>query len=82
MRVTVNLDPDLYSFASAYAGARGITLSAAIRKLIRRAEQMPEPVAPYRLKRTERGYLVISGGNPLTSEMVKQLSEDSLVDLG
>jgi hypothetical protein len=42
MRMTVNLDPDVYSFTSAYAGAKGITLSAAISEVIRRAEAAPE----------------------------------------
>jgi hypothetical protein len=79
MRTSVTLDDDVYQFASMYAGAKGITLSAAISELIRRAEQAPEPesVSP-RLKMTERGYYVIVGGSPITSEMVKELSEDEI----
>jgi hypothetical protein len=79
MRTTVNLDPDVYDFASAYAGGKGITLSAAISELIRRAEQAPEPKSG-RVIRSEHGYLVIAGhGDPITSEMVKDLSEDEIV---
>lgn len=81
MRLTVNLDSDVYSFTSAYAGAKGITLSAAISELVRRAEQAPEPGddSP-RLRRSEHGYLVIAGtGNTLTAEMVKEAAEDELV---
>jgi hypothetical protein len=80
MRLTVNLDPDVYNFTSAYAGAKGITLSAALSELIRRAEQVPEPGddSP-RLKQNEHGYLVIAKtGHVLTSEMVKETSEDDL----
>ncbi len=33
MRMTINLDPDAYSFTSAYAEAKGMTLSAAISEL-------------------------------------------------
>jgi len=82
MRTTVNLDPDVYDFASAYAGGKGITLSAAISELIRRAEQMPEPeqaAGHGRLVRNEYGYLEIVGGDILTLERVKELSEDELV---
>jgi hypothetical protein len=78
VRMTVNLDPDVYSFASAYAGAKGITLSAAISELIRRAEQVPDPGSDsHRLKTSQHGYLVIAGtGDRLTPEMVKEASED------
>jgi hypothetical protein len=78
--MTVNLDPDVYSFTSAYAGAKGITLSAAISELIRRAEQVPEPgdESP-RLKTGPHGYLVIARtGDALTPEMVKEAAEDEL----
>lgn len=81
MRLTVNLDPDVYSFACAYAGAKGITLSAAIGELVRRAEQTPEPGSNSpKLKTSPHGYLVIAGtGDVLTPEMVKETSEDELV---
>lgn len=81
MRLTVNLDPDVYSFTSAYAGAKGITLSAALSELVRRAEQTPEQGSDSpRLKMSPHGYLVIAGtGDVLTPEMVKEASEDELV---
>lgn len=81
MRLTVNLDADVYDFTSAYAGAKGITLSAAISELVRRAERTPElgSESP-RLKRNEHGYLEIAGtGHALTPEMVKEFSEDELI---
>jgi len=81
VRLTVNLDPDVYSFTSAYAEAKGITLSAAVCELVRRAEQTPEPGSDSpRLKKSPHGYLVIAGtGDVLTPEMVKDTSEDELV---
>ncbi len=81
MRTTVNLAADVYSFASVYAGAKGITLSAAISELVRRAEQAPAPGSDSpRLKRNSHGYLVIAGtGDALTPEMVKEASEDEFV---
>jgi hypothetical protein len=80
MRTSINLDADVYSFASAYAEAKGITLSAAISDLVRRAEQAPElGSASPRLKTSPHGYLVIAGtGDPLTPAMVKEASEDEL----
>lgn len=81
MRLTVNLDQDVYNFTSAYAGAKGITLSAALGELVRRAEQAPEQASDSpRLKMSPHGYLVIAGtGDVLTPEMVKEASEDELV---
>ena len=81
MRTTVNLDADVYSFTSAYAGAKGITLSAAISELIRRAEKTPEPESDSpKLKMNEHGYLEIAEtGNVLTPAMVKKASADELV---
>jgi len=81
MRLTVNLDPDVYSFTSAYAGAKGITLSAALSELIRRAEQAPQPGSDSsRLLMNEHGYLEIAEtGDPLTPGMVKEAAEDDLV---
>ena len=81
MRMTVKLDSDVYSFTSAYAGAKGITLSAAISELIRRAEQIPAPESvPSKLKMNEHGYLEIAKtGKVLTPAMVKKASEDELL---
>ncbi len=81
MRTTVNLDADVYSFTCAYAGAKGITLSAAISELVRRAEQVPESVTSSpKLRMNEHGYLEIAEtGNVLTPAMVKKASEDELV---
>jgi hypothetical protein len=79
MRTSVNIDTDAYDFASAYAHAKGITLGAAISELLRRAEQAPEPKSKSsRLKMNEYGYYEIVDGDPLTSEMVKDLSEDEI----
>jgi hypothetical protein len=81
MRTSINLDPDVYSFASAYADAKGMTLSAAISELVRRAEQVQAPASDSpRLKMSPHGYLVIAGtGDALSSEMVKEASEDEFV---
>ena len=82
MRTNINLDADAYSFASAYASAKGIPLGAAISELLRRAEQTPEPPigASSRLKTDKDGFLVVAkAGHVITTEMVKEASEDDLV---
>jgi len=84
MRLSVNLDPDVHDFLSAYANGMGITLSAAMNELLRRAEESPDlGVAPGiehgRVVMNEYGYLEITGGSVLTPEMVKELSEDPIV---
>ncbi len=73
--MTVNLDEDLYNFIFAYADAKGITLSAALNELIRRAEQAPEPS---RLARNEHGYMEIAEtGDVLTPQIAA--SEDKIL---
>lgn len=41
MRTTITLDDDVHGFVTYYANARGITLSAAMNELIRKAEAPP-----------------------------------------
>ena len=78
MRANVNLDTDVYTFASTYASAKGIPLGAAISELLRRAEQAPELPSAL-LTMNKRGLLVkAGGGRVVTPEMVKELSEDDL----
>jgi hypothetical protein len=76
-RANVTLEADAYSFASAYASAKGLPLGAAISELILRAEKIPEQPSS-RLKTDEQGLLVVSSaGMPITPEMVKSGSEDA-----
>lgn len=81
-RANINIDNDVYNFAFAYASAKGIALGAAVSELLRqRAEQMQESPATTspRLKTSPRGLLVkASTGKTITSEMVKEASEDDL----
>jgi hypothetical protein len=81
MRLTVNLDPEVHDFISAYANGKGITLSGAMNELLRRAEEESETgIIPGRLRIDEHGYLVVAAnGHILTPEMVKELSEDPIV---
>ncbi len=80
MRANVNLDTDVYAFASTYASANGIPLGATISELLRRAEQAPEPRSAL-LKESRLGLLVRAkqgGEKVVTPELVKELAEDDL----
>jgi hypothetical protein len=81
-RANIHLDADAYSFASAYARAKGMPLGAAVSELLRRAQQIPEaPIsASPRLKKSPRGYLVkAKTGRVITPEIVKEASEEDPV---
>ena len=80
MRANVNLDTDVYAFASTYASAKGIPLGAAISELLRRAEQAPEPASTL-LTESRLALLVRTkqdGDMVVTPERAKELSEDDL----
>ncbi len=76
MRTTVTLDNDVHEFASYYARARGLTLSAAIDELIRKAEAAPSPPVP-EIEYSEIGLPMLPRtGRTITCEMVKKLEEE------
>lgn len=76
MRTTITLPDETHDFASYYARVRGITLSAAIDELIRKAQS---PVTPEQqeIRRSPNGFpLLPPSGKTITSEMVKELEEE------
>ena len=76
MRTTITLDDNTHEFAAYYARARGLTLSAAIEELIRKAQPPAKP-APVEIEWSENGLpLLPRTGRTITSEMVKKFSED------
>jgi len=75
MRTTLTLDDDVHEFATYYANAKGITLSAAMNELVRKAETAPAPEP--QIRRAPDGFpLLPPSGRVITSEMVKQLEEE------
>lgn len=76
MRTTITLDDQTHEFASYYARARGLSLSAAINELIRKAESAPAPPRP-KLEYGSHGLpLLPRTGGVITSEMVKKAEEE------
>ena len=77
MRTTITIDDESHEFAAYYARAKGITLSAAIDELIRKAKTAVGPKPDVR--RSPNGFPMFppSGkGETLTAEMVKKLEEE------
>jgi hypothetical protein len=75
MRTTITLDDNTHEFASYYARARGLTLSAAIDELIRKA-QAPAKPEPDILRGPNGLPMFPPTGRTITSEMVKKLEEE------
>ena len=78
MRLTVNLDPDLYAVAVSFAKAEDCSISAAVNRLLRRGL----PGAGGRLEgatgRTKKrnGILVSMGGEPITAEAIRRIEDE------
>jgi len=76
MRTTVTLPEDTHEFVAYYARARGLTLSAAIDELIRKAQAAPAASKP-KFEIGPHGLpLLPRSGGVITSEMVKRAEEE------
>lgn len=76
MRTTITLNDETHTFANYYARARGLTLSAAIDELIRKAQAAPA-------SKPEICFSPVSGlpmfpprGGTITAETVKKIEEE------
>ena len=77
MRTTITLDDETHEFATYYARARGLTLSAAIDELIRKAQAPPAPKPDIRTGPNGLPMFPPTG-RTITSEMVKKIEEEEL----
>jgi hypothetical protein len=75
MRTTITLNDETHEFAAYYARVRGLTLSAAIDELIRKAQAPPTP-KPEILIGPNGLPMFPPTGRTITSEMVKKLEEE------
>jgi hypothetical protein len=76
MRTNVTLDDDIHQFAQMYATAKGITLSAAISELVRRA-QSAQPPTPETRRSALTGLATFPrSGRMLTSKMVREAESE------
>jgi hypothetical protein len=75
MRTTITMHEETHAFASYYAQSRGITLSAAIEELIRKAQAPPQ--APPEICYSPSGLPMFSpSGGIVTPALVKNLEEE------
>jgi hypothetical protein len=75
MRTTITLKNETHAFTSYYAHARGLTLSAAIDELIRKAQAAPTPKPDIRIGPNGLPMFPPTG-RTITAEMVKKLEEE------
>ena len=74
MRLTVNLDPDLYAVAVSLAKAEDCSISAALNRLLRRG--LPgdgeHDIRSVGAPKTRNGFVVSRGARPITAETVRR----------
>ena len=78
MRLTVNLEPDLYAVAVSFAKAEDCSISAAVNRLLRRGLASAGGQREPSVGRTKRrnGILVSMGGEPITAETIRRIEEE------
>ncbi len=76
MRTTITLNDATHTFVSYYAHARGLTLSAAIDELIRKAPAAPPPAPPEICYSPSGLPMFPPTGGIVTAEMVKKIEEE------
>lgn len=74
MRLTVNLEPDLYVLAKSLAKADDCTVSAAVNRLLRRSLPGGSPAGRKRSARPAKrnGFAISRGRLPITADTVRQ----------
>jgi hypothetical protein len=73
MRTTVNLPDDVYQAARSVAGARGVSLGAALAELVRRGLK---PNAQVNTKKAFPCFHVPPGAKPITLEQTLEAEDD------
>ena len=77
MRTTITLDEDVHEYATYYANAKGITLSAAMNELVRKAEAAPSAEPEPLIVFSPEGFPMFPPAEGrITSELVKALEQE------
>jgi hypothetical protein len=77
MRTTITLDDDVHEFALYYANSKGITLSAAMNELVRKAEKSSDPNSEPLIVFSPDGFPMFPPAEGrITSEMIKRIEEE------
>lgn len=78
MRLTIDLEPDLYAVAVSLAKAEDCSISTAVNRLVRRAVPGAEPDGSGDVRRMKRrnGLLVCRGKEVVTAETVRRIEAE------
>lgn len=78
MRLTVNLEPDLYGLAKSLAKAEDCTVSAAVNRLLRRSLPGSDEHGTRRAARSARrnGFAISRGRRPITADSVRKIEAE------
>jgi hypothetical protein len=78
MRLTVNLEPDLYALAKSLAKAEDCSISAAVNRLLRRSLPNGKELSGRRMRRPSKrsGFAISRGRTPITADTVRQLEAE------
>jgi len=73
MRLTVNLEPDLYALAKSLAKEEDCTISAAVNRLLRRSLRVGGKTGR---RRRRNGFVISRGKKPVTADVIRQIEAD------
>ena len=78
MRLTVNLEPDLYALAVSLAKAEDCTISAAVNRLLHRSLPGSGTTGPRRSLAPARrnGFVISRGRQPITADTVRRIEAE------
>ena len=78
MRLTVNLESDVYALAKSLAKAEDSTISAAVNQLVRRSISVTGKPGSQSSRRPVRrnGFIISRGRRPVTADTVKQIEAE------
>lgn len=76
VRLTINLDDDLYAVAKSLAQMQDVSMSAAVNTLVRRAVEPPVEPVPVPSVADARGWPLVQGKRVVTAEDVKALDDE------
>lgn len=78
MRLTIDLEPDLYAVAVSLSRAEDCSISTAVNQLLRRAlpGAQPDPEEPPSRMVRRNGLLVCDGREVVTAETVQRVEAD------
>jgi hypothetical protein len=76
MRLTVNLEPDLYAVAKSLAKADDCSISDAVNQLLRRSLSGDNRTPRGRKTMKRNGFVISHGRRPITADTVRQIDAE------